>query len=129
MAENVDVTLTAAEWNVMECLWTQSPQTLMQLVAALRERAGWAKSTTTTMLSRMEKKGLLICEADAKPRRYAPAVRREDAVKQETRSFVDRVFRGSVGMMMNTLVKQQDLTQEEIHQLYAILQKAEGEQK
>lgn len=113
----------------MECLWETSPQTLMQLVSALRERVGWAKSTTTTMLSRMEKKSLVVCEETAKPRRYTPAVKREDAVERETRSFMDRVFRGSVGMMMNTLVKQQDLTPEEIHQLYVILQKAEGEKK
>ena len=127
--EKKNVTLTPAEWNVMECLWEESPQTLMQLVSALRERVGWAKSTTTTMLSRMEKKGMVTCGETEKPRRYTPAVRREDAVEQETHSFINRVFQGSVGMMMNTLVEQQDLTPEEIHQLYAILQKAEGGKK
>lgn len=129
MAEKKNISLTAAEWNVMECLWEESPQTLMQLVSALRERVGWAKSTTTTMLSRMEKKSLVVCGETEKPRRYTPAVKREDAVEQETRSFMKRVFQGSVGMMMNTLVEQQDLTPEEIHQLYVILQKAEGEKK
>lgn len=83
--------MTAAEWNVMECLWEESPQTLMQLVSALRERVGWVKSATATMLSKMEKKGLVVCGETEKPRRYTPAVKREDAVEQETRSLMDRV--------------------------------------
>ena len=121
------VNLTAAEWNVMECLWEETPQTAMQLVGQLRRRVGWAKSTTMTMLSRMEKKGLLICAGAEKPKHYAPALQREDAVRRETRSFVDRVFRGSVGMMVSALVEQQALTREELEQLYAILKNAEEE--
>lgn len=120
-----NINLTSAEWNVMECLWTKSPQTAMRLVAQLQRQVGWAKSTTMTMLTRMEKKGLLLCTGSEKPRHYTPAVRREDAVRQETKSFVRRVFRGSVGMMMSSLVEQQELTKEEIDQLYAVLKKAE----
>lgn len=124
-----NVNLTAAEWNVMECLWEESPQTAMQLVAQLQRQVGWAKSTTMTMLTRMEKKGLLFCTGLEKPRHYATAVRREDAVRQETKSFVRRVFRGSVSMMMSSLVEQQALTKEEINQLYAILKQAEEAEK
>lgn len=124
-----NVNLTAAEWNVMECLWQEAPQTAMQLVAQLHGRVGWAKSTTMTMLTRMEKKELLTCTGAEKPKHYVPAIRREDAVRQETKSFVQRVFRGSVGMMMSSLVEQQKLTKDEIDQLYAILKKAEEEVK
>jgi BlaI family penicillinase repressor len=42
---------------------------------------------------------------------------------------VQRVFHGSVGMMMSSLVEQQELTKDEIDQLYAILKKAEEEVK
>lgn len=38
--------LTTSEWNVLDCLWEKSPQTVMELVAVLREKVGWAKSTT-----------------------------------------------------------------------------------
>lgn len=120
-----NVNLTAAEWNVMECLWEESPQTAMQMVAQLQQRIGWAKSTTMTMLSRMEKKELLVCTDLEKPRRYTTDIRREDAVRQETKSFVRRVFQGSVGMMVSSLVEQQELTKEDINQLYAILKHAE----
>ena len=36
------VHLTGSEWNVLSCLWERSPQTVMELVAELREQVGWA---------------------------------------------------------------------------------------
>ena len=32
--------LTTSEWNVLDCLWEKSPQTVMELVAVLREKVG-----------------------------------------------------------------------------------------
>ena len=34
------VHLTGSEWNVLSCLWERSPQTVMELVAELREQVG-----------------------------------------------------------------------------------------
>ena len=53
--------LSPSEWRVMECLWT-GPKTLMELVRALGDSAGWAKSTVTTMVRRLEEKGLIDYE-------------------------------------------------------------------
>lgn len=117
--------LTTSEWNVLDCLWEKSPQTVMELVAVLREKVGWAKSTTITTLRRMEEKGLVRQELAGKEKRYFPAVEREAAVVSETRSFLDRVYRGSVGLMMNTMAQRQELTDEDLRQLRAILAQAD----
>ena len=119
------VRLTASEWNILDCLWEKSPQTVMELVAALGDRVGWAKSTTITTLRRMEEKGLVRQEAAGKGKRYFPAVEREAAVVSETRSFLDRVYRGSVGLMMSAMAQRQELTEEDLRQLRAILDQAE----
>lgn len=117
--------LTTSEWNVLDCLWEKSPQTVMELVAVLREKVGWAKSTTITTLRRMEEKGLVRQELAGEGKRYFPAVEREAAVVSETRSFLDRVYRGSVGLMMNTMAQRQELTDEDLRQLRAILAQAD----
>ncbi len=121
--------LTSSEWNVLSCLWEESPQTVMQLVAKLGETVGWAKSTTITTLRRMEEKGLVQCEIIGKGKSYTPAVEQEKAVVAETRSFLDRVYRGSVGLMMSAMAQRQELTKEEIQELRDILAKAEEERK
>lgn len=46
-------------------------------------------------------------------------------MKSETRSFLDRVYRGSVGLMVSAMAEDNALTREEIDQLYAILKQAE----
>ncbi len=53
-----------------------------------------------------------------------PLVDREDALLQETEDFLSRVYKGSVGMLMSTLTKRQNLSREEIRELYAILEEA-----
>lgn len=125
MVVRKEVCLTQSEWYVMDCLWAYAPQTVMQLATDLSQRAGWAKSTTITTLRRMEEKGLVRCEMAGKGRRYFPAVEREAAVVTETRSFLDRVYRGSVGLMMSAMAQRQELTEEDLRQLRAILDQAE----
>ena len=123
------IKLNASEWSVMTCLWERSPQTVMQLVEELKERVGWAKSTTITVLRRMEEKNLLRCEIVGRGKSYSPAVEREQAVVAETRSFLDRVYQGSVGLMMSYMSERQELSREDIAQLRAILDAAEEESK
>ena len=120
-----ELTLTNSEWYVMDCLWERAPQTVMELVAALGERLGWAKSTTITTLRRMEDKGLVRCEVEGRTRHYFPAVEREGAVLRETRSFLDKVYGGSVGLMVSAMAQDKALTKAEIRELYDILRRAE----
>ena len=117
--------LTASEWSVLDSLWRESPQTVMQLVANLGKTVGWAKSTTITTLRRMEEKGLVYCETVGKGKSYTPAVEQEKAEIQETRSFLDRVYRGSVGLMMSAMAQRQELSAGEIAALRDILDQAE----
>ena len=120
-----NIKLTGSEWSVLDCLWEKSPQTVMQLGERLGERVGWAKSTTITTLRRMEEKGLVRCEVIGKGKSYTPAVEREQAVIFETRSFLERVYRGSVGLMMSAMARRQELSPEEITELREILAQAE----
>ena len=124
--ETDGVKLTASEWNVLSCLWENSPRTVMQLVADLGDRVGWAKSTTITTLRRMEEKELVRVEHAGKGKLYAPAVEREQAVIAETRSFLDRVYQGSVGLMMSAMAQRRELSAGEVAELRAILDQMEG---
>lgn len=124
-----DTFLTNSEWYVLDCLWERAPQTITQLVPILKERVGWAKSTTVTTLRRMEEKGLVTARTVGRARHYTPAVERQTAVRRETRSFLDKVYRGSVGLMVSSMVQDQALSREEIDQLYEILRQAEEGRK
>ena len=121
-----ELTLTNSEWHVLDCLWGREPRTAMELVAELGEKVGWAKSTTLTTLRRMEEKGLIQTETVGRTRHYTPAVERRSAAARETRSFLDKVYRGSVGLMVSAMAQDKALSREEIDQLYEILKQAEA---
>lgn len=99
----------------------------MQIVPVLNERVGWSKSTCATMVRRMSEKGLIGFEEKGKTKCFFPKVKKEDVVVQETRDFLQRIYDGSIGMMMSALVRQQDLSKEDIHELQEILKMAERE--
>ena len=122
-----ELNLTNSEWYVLDCLWGHAPRTAMELVAELGEKVGWAKSTTHTTLRRMEEKGLVTAKAAGRTRYYAPAVERQGAAARETRSFLDKVYQGSVGLMVSAMVEDRALSREEIDRLYEILRQAEEE--
>lgn len=119
------VKLTPSEWNVLNCLWERNPRTVMQIVGELEKTVGWHRSTTITTLHRMEAKGLIGCKPVGRGTAYVPLVDREGAETAETRSFLDRVYRGSIGMMMSAMAQRQELSGDEIAELRAILDQAE----
>ena len=120
--------LSPSEWRVMECLWT-GPKTLMELVRALGDSAGWAKSTVTTMVRRLEEKGLIDYEQSGRAKVFRAALAREDAAAEEADSLLARAFQGSVGLLVSSLADRNSLTRADIDELYAILEQAEEESK
>ena len=121
--------LTPAEWHLMECLWEHAPRTGRDAVEYLNHSVGWSRSTTLTQLRRMTEKGFIRAEEQDGMNVYYPVLPREDAVLQETDSFLQRVYNGSVGLLVSALTQKQALTQAEIDELYAILQEAEEANK
>ena len=117
--------LTPAEWAVYECLWEQAPLTLTQIANQLIERKGWSRSTGETMVRRMADKGLIRWEQGEKAKLYYPVIRREDAALRETRSFLERVYHGSLGLMVSAVAEKEQLSRLEIDELYAALKKLE----
>ena len=117
--------LTDAEWHVMECLWEKSPRTGRETIDLLKTNMGWNRSTTLTLLRRLEEKGAVRSETTGEVKLFFPRLSRESASLQETENFLEKVYKGSIGMMLSAFTKKQHLTQSEIDELYAILKEAE----
>ena len=121
-----DTTLTAAEWRVMECLWEQAPLSGRELTERMHGLCGWSRSTTLTLLSRMEAKGAIVGSSDGGKKRFSPLVRREDMALRETEDFLSRVYKGSLSMLVSSFTRKQPLSEKERDELYAILKEWEA---
>ena len=118
------IMLQPSEWIIMEKLWESSPKTIMQIYHELEDDPGWSKSTVNTLLGRMVKKDIISYREGAKSKQYYPNVSRDDVAIAETESLLERVYKGSVSMMLSTLIRNNNLNDEDIKELYQILGEA-----
>lgn len=121
-------TITHSEWPIMELLW-KTPRTLMELVSALSPQTGWSKSTITTMVRRMDDKGLITFHTEGRTKIFRPSVSREDVTARETDSLLHRAYHGSVSLLVSAMAQRNNLTKEDIAELYAIIKEAEEDAK
>lgn len=114
--------ISESEWSVMEVLWDRSPQTASAVAKALHESTGWAENTVRTLLTRLVEKGALeIVDSEVQPKLYAPAVKRELCVQTESKSFLDRIFRGASKPLLVHFASNARLTADEARDLKKLL--------
>jgi|SRR5579863_5821714 len=113
--------ISDAEWDVMQVLWEASPLTANDVVDRVLAKKKWNPRTVKTLLNRLLRKGALRFEAEGKRYRYFPKISREECVRSESRSFLDRVFGGALGPMLAHFVSETTLTADEIRQLRKLI--------
>ena len=118
--------ISDAEWQVMRVVWEHAaPITANDIVESLSRTTDWSPATIKTMVNRLVKKGALAYEAQGKRYLYRAKVKREECVRSEGRSFLQRVFGGAMAPMLNHFVRDADLTAEEVAELRRILSQKE----
>ena len=115
------LTISEAEWQVMNVVWRDQPVEAQQVIDQLAEANGWSNATIKTMLHRLIKKKILTFDQDGKRYLYRACVRRSDCVRQASRSFLDRVFGGSAAPALMHFVKTSKLTGDEVAELRRLL--------
>ena len=123
------IRLSDGEWKLMKTLWARQPQTIAELVAALAAETGWTKATIFMMLKRLIAKGAVSMDDSGKFQEYSAAITYADVEPEETESFLSKVYGGSVGMMVSSLVGRGALSEQEIRELKAILDAAEKQEE
>jgi|SRR5579859_5188050 len=118
--------ISDAEWEVMEILWSSSaPQAANDVVDRLARKNHWSPRTVKSLLNRLVKKRALTFETEGKRYLYSPAVSRAECVRSRSKSFVASVFGGAVGPMLAHFVSEAPLTPDEIRELKEMLEKRE----
>ena len=126
MAESEKVSLSNAELRIMDFLWDKSPATIADMVHYFDGITNWDRHVVIMMLKRMEAKGAVRWQVIGRAKHYYPMIEREQSCVQETKDFLERVYKGSLGLMLTTMVKQEKIEKKELEELRRILN--EGEQ-
>ncbi len=119
------IRITDAEWDVLSIAWQQPPVAATQVLDALSKDRQWSLGTVRTLLTRLVKKGALRTEKAGRRFLYWPLVSMEACIRQESRTFIDRVFGGAPASIVLDLVKETELSKGDIQELRRILKEKE----
>ncbi len=117
--------ISEAEWAVMSVLWQQHPLPAAKVVTALWEEKGWSLTTVRTLLARLVKKGAVGAQLEGRRYLYEPRINMDTCIKDAGRSLVERFAGTSASSMVINMVKETELSKEEIKELKRILRDKE----
>lgn len=117
--------ISESEWRVMKVLWERSPLTAGEIVEVLVPQTRWKAKTVKTLLNRLVSKGALGFDRAGRAYRYYPQVSERECVLEESRSFLQRVYGGTLLPMVAALIEEQELSAGEIQDLKRILDRNE----
>ena len=113
--------ISDAEWLVMQVLWSSPDLTADEVIDALKDKVSWNAPTVRTLINRLLRKKALDFKKEGRRYRYRPIVSEEQCVRQERRSFVQRVYGGTVTPLLAAFIEDGQFSKEEIHQLKHML--------
>ena len=116
-------TVTESEYEIMILLWeSDAPMTVGEVYGRLpEEEKRWSKNTVATLLVRLCEKGAAAYEKKGSCHLYYAVLDRADYSVSETKSFVSRLFGGSLRNMIASLYDKSELTQHDIDELRELL--------
>lgn len=119
--------ISDAEWQVMKVLWQESPLKAVDIINKLDNIANWQPKTIKTLIRRLVKKNAVSFNEDGKYYLYYPIVKEEDCIRLENDSFLNKVYGGSLNLMLSNFLKAKNLSEDEVKELKDILDKSTHE--
>jgi len=106
---------------VMEVVWGRGEASVHDVLRELSRRRKLAYTTVLTVMQKLEKAGWLEHRNEGKSYIYAPRASREEAGAGSVRGFLKRVFEGDAVAMFQHLIRESDLSDEELGELRAMI--------
>lgn len=111
------ITVTDAELEILEILWSADHAlNAGEICGILNRSKKWERTTVLTFINRLVKKGV-ICQEKREVYYYTPMIGREEYVREETKHFLDKFFKGSSKNLAAALVSSEALTKEDVEEL------------
>lgn len=109
--------LSSAEAEVMQILWRGKKPMRVQEVCDALPPGRWEYKTVATLLLRMKEKGAVECFKENSSNRYSPVLDKESYTKAQTKSFIQRLYNGSVKDLAVSLLKSDELSAKDIDEI------------
>lgn len=117
--------LTELQLTILRILWERGEATVQDIWEALHPERGLAQTTIATMLSRLERRGVVTRRAQARQYHYKAAVTEEEVQHSMVGELTERLFDGDVTALMQHLISGKDVSPGDLAKIREMIERAE----
>ena len=124
--------LTGLQLSVMQALWRRGEATVVDVQEDLSSERRLAQSTVATLLSRLERRGLIAHRTEGRQFLYRALVTEQEVRRSAVegiREFADDLFRGDVVALVSHLLTASDVDPADLARVKALIEAKERELK
>jgi len=106
-----------AEFKFMCIVWESEPLTTRRLTELCREKLGWKRTTTYTVLRKLIDRGILKNENSV----VTSVVKREQVQKYESEAIIEKAFDGSLPKFIAAFLNDRTLSDDEAEEIKMLI--------
>ena len=107
------------EYRFCLIMWEHEPVSSLELVKLCQEKLAWKRTTTYTVIKRLEERGVLKNENSI----VTSIVSKDEIQRAELNEIFEKRFEGSLPAFIAAFAKQQNLSQEDIEEIRHIIER------
>lgn len=108
-----------SEYRFCLILWRNEPITCSALAKLCKEELGWSRTTTYTVIKRLEERGVLQNEGSV----VTSSVSKEEVQVSEIDEMMEKTFEGSLPAFIAAFARRQNLSEQDIEEIRKIIEK------
>ena len=117
--------LTELQLAILRVIWDRSEATVQDIWEALHAERGLAQTTVATMLSRLERRGVVTRRAQSRQYHYRAAVTEREVQHSMVGELTERLFDGDVTALVQHLLSGADVSPGDIAKIRDMIDRVE----
>ena len=119
--------LSDLQLDIMRVLWDRGACTTTEVTEALKAERGLAHTTVSTLLTRLEKRGVAAVEKSGRQLIYRPAVDEAQVRRSMVSGLLDSLFGGDAQALVAHLVREDEIAAEDLAAVRDLLAKRKAD--
>jgi predicted transcriptional regulator len=120
------VSLSALQLSLMRALWSAGQATVAEVVQALREERALAHTTVSTLLTRLEKRGIVEAGREGRQIVYRPLITESQVRQSMVSGLLENLFEGRASDLLSHLIKREEIDAEDLARIRQLLDAPRG---
>ena len=117
--------LTELQLAILRVIWDKGEATVQDIWEALHPGRGLAQTTVATMLSRLERRGVVTRRAEARQYHYHAAVTEQEVQHSMVGELTERLFDGDITALVQHLLSGEDMSPGDLAKIRDMIKRVE----